>query len=350
MPVSRKPASRRPTQYDVARLAGVSQAAVSQVVNHPTSVSIAADTRQRILRAMEMIGYAPNTLARSLRMGQTLMLGLIFPDSANPFFAEVGRQMEETAFELGYSVILCNTGGSPEKERFYTESLARKQVDGIIFVAGGSQADCLHMLLEWGMPVVVVDRDLPECAVDAVLLDNYAGGMAVAAHLIDLGHRSFGCITGPSEVNPSAERVAGFKNALRAHALGIEPRWIKPGDFRLESGWRRAMELLAAPLRPTAIFACNDLMAVGVLRAAAELRLKVPGDLSVVGFDNIELASYTAPPLTTVAQPREEIGARAVNMLIDRIKEREREPRRELLKAVLIARGSSAPPEGGEKS
>ena len=345
--MSKKPSSRRPTQYDVARLAGVSQATVSQVLNNPTANAFPEETRRRIFHAMEIVGYEPNVLARSLRIGETHMLGVIFPDSANPFFAEVGRHIENMAFDQGYSVILCNTEGNLERERYYADLLSRKQVDGIIFVAGGNQADCLYLLLERNMPVVVVDRDLPDCAVDAVLLDNFYGGSLAAQYLFDLGHRRVGCITGPSNVNPSAERVAGFRSILGEHGLAIEEGWIKQGDFQLESGWRRAHEILGAPDRPSAIFACNDLIAVGVLRAAAELKLRVPGDLSLVGFDNIELASYTAPPLTTIAQPTIEIGTKSVTMLIERIKNREREPRRELLASSLVVRSSTAPIEGG---
>lgn len=341
---------RRPTQYDVARLAGVSQAAVSQVLNNSASASIPEETRQRIWKAVEIVGYQPNVLARSLRVGKTHMLGLIFPDSANPFFAEIGKHMENLAYTMGYSVILCNTGGDPERERFYADSLSRKQVDGIIFVAGGNRADCLALLLERDIPVVVVDRDLPDCSVDTVLLDNFHGGLLAVRHLLDLGHRRIGCITGPSNVNPSADRVSAYRVGLKERNIDVDEMLIRQGDFQMRSGWERALELLSLPERPTAIFACNDLMAIGVLRAAAEHNLSVPDDLSVVGFDNIELSSYTAPPLTTVAQPTNEIGVKAVTLLLERIKDHEREPRRELLEASLIVRGSSGLVKGGSGS
>lgn len=346
--MSKKFSGRRPTQYDVARLAGVSQASVSKVLNDSVPTSIPVETRQRILHAVETVGYQPNVLARSLRMGKTHMLGLIFPDSANPFFAEIGRHIENLAYDQGYSLILCNTGGSPQRELFYAENLSRKQVDGIIFVAGGNQADSLALLSEHGIPVVVVDRDLSDCVVDTVLLDNFSGGYLAARHLLELGHQKIGCITGPSYVNPSAERVSGFKAALFESGLQADDRNIRQGDFQLESGWKRVYELLDKPERPTAIFACNDLMAVGALRAAAELKLSVPGELSIVGFDNIELASYSTPPLTTIAQPTRKIGIRAVTMLVERIKDHDREPRRERLDATLIIRCSSARLEGGE--
>jgi len=333
--------SRRPTQYDVARLAGVSQSAVSKVLNDPASASIPAETRQRILKAVEIVGYQPNVLARSLRVGKTHMLGLIVPDSANPFFAELGKHMEEAAYRQGYSVILCNTGGDPDRESFYTDTLLRQQVDGVIFVAGGNQANCLNQALERQIPVVVVDRDLPDCAVDTVLLDNFQGGLLATRHLLALGHRRIGCIAGPSNVTPSAERVLGYKAALGEYGIAVDDALIRQGNFQLESGWKRAHEILGQAPRPTALFACNDLMAVGALRAAAELGLSVPRDLSVVGFDNIELASYTAPPLTTVAQPTDEIGVKAVTLLIERIQDRTLKPRSERLDAALIIREST---------
>ncbi len=333
---------RRPTQYDVARLAGVSQVAVSKVLNNSPSIYLPEETRRRILRAMDTVGYKPNVLARSLRMGKTHTLGLILPDSSNPFFAEIGKHIEARAFSLGYSLIICNTEGDPAREQFYSEVLYCKQVDGIIFVSSGNQPDCLRSLLDYGLPLVVVDRELPGCVVDVVMLDNFQGGYLAAQHLISLGHRKIACITGPSNVNPSSERVSGFKTALEENGIGFNHGRLRQADLRMESGWRLAYDLFNQPDPPTAIFACNDLMALGVLRAAAESGLRVPHDLSVVGFDNIALSSYTTPPLTTIAQPTDQISMRTIDLLMERIKSKEKDPARELLPAALIVRASSA--------
>ncbi len=340
--------NHRPTQNDVAQRAGVSQATVSLVLNKVSGSHIPEETRLRVLKAIDELGYRPNTLASSLRLGKTQTLGLILPDIANPFFAEVSRSIESAAFEQNYNLILCNTEGDIERELLYVDVLCNRQVDGIIFVAVGDQADSLQRVLCKNIPVVMIDRDLTGTEVDAVLTDNRLGGFQATQHLIDLGHHRIGCIAGPSDVNPSAERLSGFKAALNKNGLLVDEGMIKRGDFQLESGWKRAFEILDQQERPTAIFACNDLMALGVLRAAAVLKLSVPDNLSIVGFDNINLASYSTPPLTTIAQPTNEIGARAVTMLVERMKDHEREPRRERLDTTLIIRGSSARVEGGE--
>jgi len=326
-----------PTIRQVAEKARVSPTTVSHVINNTRFVS--KDVQRRVRAAMDELGYRPNALARSLRRGETHTLGLVLPDSANPFFAEVGRCIESAAFELGYSVILCNTEGDSAKEHLYLDVLSKKQVDGVIFVATGHQADALRVLLRQ-MPVVVVDRDLPDVEVDAVLADNRRGGYLATQHLVDLGHRRIGCIAGPSNVTPSAQRVTGYREALFEANLPVDESLILRGDFHPESGWAAARNLLSRPDAPTALFACNDLMAIGVMRAAAETGRRVPADLAIVGFDDIELATYTIPPLTTIGQPKMEMGRAAVKLLVDRICDRARPLHRELLPTQLVVRGS----------
>ncbi len=326
------------TIREVAARAGVSPTTVSHVVNNTRYVS--AELRARVLAAMDELGYRPNALARSLRRGETHTLGLILPDSANPFFAEIGRSIEASAFSLGYNVILCNTEGDLSKESLYVDVLLEKQVDGMIFVAAGDRSDALQVVLQQELPIVVVDRDLAGVQLDTVLNDNHQGGYLATRHLINLGHQRIGCISGPSHLTPSAQRVTGYKQALSEAGLTIDASLILRGDFHPQSGREAALELLAYPNRPSAILACNDLMAMGVLRAAAECGLEVPRHLAVVGYDDIELASYTNPPLTTIRQPKREIGRRAVEMLIERINDRNLPPRRALYPATLIVRGS----------
>lgn len=331
-----------PTMRQVAERAGVSPTTVSHVINQTRFVSAA--TQQRVLVAMKELGYRPNILARSLRRGETHTLGLILPDSANPFFAEIGRKIEEAAFKENYSVILCNTEGDTAKELWYVDVLGKKQVDGIIFVGTGDQADSLLLLFDQEIPLVLVDRDLPEVEVDAVLTDNLLGGQQATSHLIDLGHRRIGCITGPSHLTPSAQRVTGYRHALEDAGLPVDEGLIKRGDFHPESGHTAALSLIALANAPTAIFVCNDLMAIGVLFAAAEVGRRVPEDLSVVGFDDIELASYTIPSLTTISQPKSQIGRTAVKLLIERIADKSRPVQRVLLSTSLIQRRSSGGP------
>lgn len=330
-----------PTITEVARKAGVSSTTVSHVLNNTRFVS--EGVRTRVLEAMSELGYQPNALARSLRRGETKTIGLILPDSANQFFAEMGRAIEDAAFDNGYSVVLCNTEGDPAREQVYTDVLSKKQVDGMIFVASGVENGVKSALEGSRLPLVMVDRELNIINADTVLTDNYQGGKLATHYLLDLGHTHIGCISGPSQVNPSAERVTGYSDAMREAGLQFEQELICRGDFHPESGYRCAMRLLRLPDRPTALFVCNDLMAIGVLRAAAELGLRVPDDLSVIGFDNIELAAYTHPPLTTVAQPKQKAGQLAVDLLLERIAEQTLQARRVVLHADLVIRQSAGP-------
>lgn len=327
------------TITDVAERAGVSTTTVSHVINRSRHVS--DETRRRVEEAMAALHYRPNSLARSLRQGQSQTLGLIIPDSANPFFAEIGRTIEMSAFALGYSVIFCNTEGNLEREKFYTEVLEKKQVDGMIFVAAAENTEALRGLLVRGMPVVVIDRDLPDVETDTVLTNNRQGGYLATRHLLAHGHRRIACIGGPVNVHVTIQRVIGYRNALQEAGLPVDEQLIRYGDFHPESGRSLAAALLSSGEPPNGIFACNDLMALGVLRAAAERSLRLPQDLAVVGFDDIELSAFMSPALSTIAQPKAELGRRAVEMLIERIRDRTRPPRREILPMRLIARESS---------
>jgi LacI family transcriptional regulator len=330
---------------DVAERAGVSVTTVSHVINETRPVS--DELRQRVLAAIDELGYQPNVLARSLRRGETHTIGMIVPDSANPFFAELARGIEDTSFEHGYNLILCNSDGDLDKELIYADVLTEKQVDGILFVAAGLSTDHIRALQERRIPVVIVDREIPDVSVDQVLTDNAGGGWLATRHLLELGHRCIGCITGPSDVTPSAERVIGYRQALSEGGIPVDEVLIVKGDFQYESGYRAARQLLARDDPPTAIFACNDLMAVGAISAAVEMGRQVPVNLSVVGFDDVRLASFANPPLTTIVQPKYEMGVLATTMLLERMRNHDIPPRRRLLDTSLLIRQSTAPPEAG---
>jgi LacI family transcriptional regulator len=328
---------------DVAERAAVSVTTVSHVINQTRPVS--EDLQERVHQAMRELGYQPNALARSLRRRETYIIGLILPDSADPFFAEVARGIEDTCFERGYSIILCNSDSEFSKELLYTNLLAEKQVDGLLFLgAGHLGSEHIHSLQARQMPVVVVDRHIPGAVVDTVLVDNAHGGWLATHHLVELGHRRIGCLTGPSHLSLSAERVTGYRQALAETGCPIDDTLILKGDFQYESGYRAASYLLSLEKPPTAIFACNDLMAIGVINAGFELGRPVPGQLSVVGFDDIRLAAFTNPPLTTVAQPKYKSGVLATELLLERIQRDDIPPRRQLLETQLVVRRSTAPP------
>jgi len=324
---------------DVAQRAGVSISTVSHVVNETRHVS--DELRGRVLAAIRELGYQPNTLARSLRRGKTHTIGMIIPDNANPFFAEVARGVEDTSFELGYSVILCNSDGDLHKELMYTSVLAEKRVDGIIFVAAGVSTEHIRALKAQRIPLVVVDRDIPGVAVDSVLTDNARGGELATRHLLELGHRRIGCIAGPSDVTPSADRVAGYRQVLEEFGLPVDERLIVKGDFQYETGCRAMHSLLTLDNPPTAVFACNDMMAIGAIWEAFELRRHVPDEVSVVGFDDVRLASLTNPPLTTVAQPKYEMGALVTKLLVERMRDLDMPARRRVLDVSIMVRQST---------
>ncbi len=328
-----------PTIREVASRAGVSPTTVSHVINNTRFVS--AEARQRVLDAMAELNYRPNVLARSLRRGETRTLGLILPDSANPFFAEIARAIEDAAFSAGYNVILGNSENELAKEQVYVDVLVNKQVDGLIFVATGDHSPSLEHLTRNGLPVVVVDRRLSNLDVDTVLTDNLQGGLSAARYLLNLGHRRIACITGPSNLTPSAERVIGYRRALEEHGLPVEENLIRKGDFHPRSGYHAAVELIRSQPPPTAIFICNDMMAIGALRALSEAGLRVPQDCSLIGFDDIELASFITPPLTTIRQDKAALAEAAVTLLLERIAEPDLPARTRILPTQLIERLST---------
>lgn len=300
---------RKVTIRDIALHANVSTATVSHVFNNTRYVS--PEIRDRVLRVSKELAYVPNSVARSLRSGKTRTIGLVLPDSGNPFFAEIGRHIEENAFAKGYNVIIGNTEGDPEKESFYLDTLVQKKVDGIIFVSTGTSSTSIRQLCDLRIPVVIADREVEavDCIenVVVVLTDNFRGGVIAVEHLIGLGHRKIGCISGPSISTPSSLRTTGYRAAMQDAGLPVDERWVTPGDFSCQSGYAAARQLLERENPPTAIFCCNDMMAIGAIRAAADLGLSVPRDVSIVGFDDIALSAFMNPALTTVHQPIKEM-------------------------------------------
>ncbi len=324
---------------DVAEKAGVSVSTVSHVVNETRFVS--AETRVRVLSAMDDLNYQPNKLASSLRRKdkRTQTLGLLVPDSLNPFFTEALRGVEDACFKANYNVFLCNSENQPKKELEYLEDLIGKQIDGIILISTGTQ-DSIELLNQNNITPVLVDRELGHNKCDSVMLENELGGQIAAQYLIDLGHQRIGCITGPSFLTPSAKRVLGYRKSLQDAGIPIDEAMIVQGDFRPQSGYSGMNTLLALPDPPTAVFACNDMMAIGAMHAIHEANLQIPNDISIIGFDDIMFASYTMPPLTTVAQPSYEMGLIAAEILINRLSDSRSQPRQEILSPTLVIRES----------
>ncbi len=326
------------TLKDVAKRAGVSTATVSHVINETRFVS--DELKARVHQAMEELNYHPNAIARSLRRSKTHNIGMIVPDISYPFLAEVARGVENAGFELGYNVILCDSDGDLEMEANYIELLREKKVDGIVFVATGESSSHVQALVEQGMPVVICDRELPGVEVDTVIADNVGSGYQATEHLIGLGHSRIGCIAGPQTLEISNKRARGCKGALEQHSIPWREEWITRGDFRSRGGYEAMRELLALDEPPTAVFACNDLMAIGAICAASQKKLRIPQDIAIIGCDDIASASFTNPSLTTVAQPKHEMGAAAVEMLVERIRDKSKPTTRRLLPTELVLRDS----------
>lgn len=326
------------TIRDVAKAANVSISTISHVINETRYVS--PDTRERVLAAMKQLNYQHNRVASSLRNRKTYTIGVLLPNSANPYFAEILAGIEAACFEQDYHIIMGNANDDPEREQSYLKVLLSRQVDGILLISTGAFDDSIHLLRENKTPVVMVDRSTELAAVDEIFTDNQGGGRQATAYLLGLGHRVIGCVTGPSFLTPSAARVQGYRDAFAAAGIARDESWIVTGDFQHESGYQAAQKLLALPNRPTAIFACNDLMAIGVVAALQDAGLRVPGDVSVIGYDDIPLASYYNPRLTTIAQPARDLGHLAVERLFERFDDPDVPTRRDMLPVSLVERDS----------
>lgn len=328
---------------DVAERADVSTTTVSHVINNTRYVH--PDSRQRVLEAMDALGYQPNALARSLRRSQTFSIAVIVPDSADHFFTEVIRGIEDVSFEQGYTITLCNSDGDLEKERRYTDLLTGKRVDGILFFAASNQSqEHVRILQERQFPLVVVDRQVPGVEADTVIIDNQLGGQMATQHLLALGHRRIACISGPSDLLISEGRLNGYRLALAEHNIPLNETFVKiVEEYHYQAGFEAAQELLSLETPPTAIFAFNDILAVSIINAAAKMGLQLPADLSVIGFDDLRLASYVYPALTTIAQPKYDLGVVATTMLLERIADHDLPPRTRLLELELLERESTAP-------
>ena len=343
-PSRRDGAERVVTIQDVATRSGVSISTVSRVVTGTVAVEPA--TAERVREAITALGYRPNLLARSFRRRVTQTIGLLVPDNSNPFFAEVARTIEDAGFAEGYSVVLCNSDLSAVKQETYIDVLLAKRVDGLILASTGliptvDRDAAVGRIVDAGVPCVVVDRDLGEMPVDQVLVGNDQGGYLAAEHLIDLGHRHIACLAGPSDVTPSAGRIAGFRRALADTGLDVAAEGLMRGNGRPDGGAAAMQQLLERDSDVTAVFAFNDQMAIGVIGALQRAGLRVPEDISVVGFDDIPQSAAIFPALTTVAQPIAEMGTTGVRLLLDRIARCNAPRQRVQLATWLIVREST---------
>lgn len=322
---------------DVARLAGTSPAVVSYVLNGGPR-GVAPETKARVLAAIEQLGYRPNGIARSLRMNRTMTLGLVVPDNANPFFAELARAIEEASYAQGYTLLIGNAAEDDQRQSSYVRTFLARQVDGLFLVPAHGPVGCLDDLRRSKTPWVSLDRQIPGAGAPAVLVDNRGGAYAATRHLLEHGRRRIACLAGPRDVLPAHDRVAGWRDALAEE--GIRPNAMKVwhAPFGRHAGYRAALEILSTNDRPDAVFAASDEQALGVLRAVAHLGLRCPDDVALAAFDGIPATAYSIPALTTMSQPFADLGRAALTHLLDQMNG-ESGPA-EVLPVSLVTRGS----------
>ncbi|PZE21658.1 LacI family DNA-binding transcriptional regulator [Paenibacillus xerothermodurans] len=333
----------RATIYDVAREAGVSIAAVSQVLNGKGKIS--EERRNEIFRVMAKLNFQPSVIAAALTGKKTYTLGLLVPDISNPFFAEIARAVEDQVHGLGYSLMICSTDNKDDRLERYLTLLQQKSVDAVIIGTGIQDTQMLAPLLSKGMPTAMIARETPNMDVTTVVANDFAGGAAAARHLLALGHTHIAVVAERSRVRSSLERIRGVRHTLVEAGLSLPDDLVKySGDALIKDGKYKAMELLQCEEAPTAIFCCNDLLAIGALQAAKDLSIRVPEDLSIVGFDNTILAAVADPPLTTVAQPTDVMCKTVVELLMQQLKHQSPVNRRIVLEPELVARQSTSAP------
>ncbi|GGM14457.1 LacI family DNA-binding transcriptional regulator [Deinococcus aerophilus] len=334
------------TLQDIAAQAGVSKMTVSKVLNGQPGISEA--TRARVLTTAQKLGYRANAAARTLATGRSDTLGVLVPSLGTQYVSEVVRGADHAATALGLDLLISTTQERPGREGHNVSRLSGGLVDALLIVLPYALHDYAPALLDASLPVVVVGNESPGQPLALVDTDHMAGARLAAGHLLDLGHRRIAFVTGRPDVQASAERLRGYGEALRGAGLPVDERLIVDGDYTQPGGFHATRTLLARldagglPL-PTAVFAANDVSAFGVIEALRDHGLRVPGDVSVIGFDDIPQASQVHPPLTTVRQPLPEMGEVAARMLIARLRGGPAPPPRTVLPPTLVLRASTAP-------
>jgi DNA-binding LacI/PurR family transcriptional regulator len=325
---------------DIAKVANVSYSTVSRAL--ADSPRVKPETREKIKCLAAEMKYSPSALARSLVTRRTRTIGLVATTMTDLFQAEVIDVIEETALDQGYSVILTHSGVESEREQEELQALRERRVDGVILISVRANADYAAILSGMGVPVVFINNDYAQ----SVRVDNLNGAVQAVRHLLDLGHRRIAYIAGPSQEWDNVERRSGYERALRERGLVPDPVLMAPGDSRPEGGTQAMRELLGLAAPPTAVFCYNDATALGAMRAIHAEGFRVPRDVSVVGFDDIDLAAHFNPPLTTFAQPKRDMGLMAVRLMM-RMLAGERIDGDGVLPGSLIIRESTMPPRAG---
>jgi LacI family repressor for deo operon, udp, cdd, tsx, nupC, and nupG len=322
---------------DVAKLANVSPATVSRVLSHPDLVS--KETREKVLNVINQVNYKPHIVARQFRTKETKIILVVVPDITSAFFSRVLRGIEHVAVNNGYQVILGDTENDTEREREYINLLLQKQADGMVLLTARIDKTKLEEISNH-FPMVLACEYMDGLNVPTVSIDNISSARKATEHLIRLGHTKIAHITGPINVILSRDRMRGYQQAMMSHEIEIDSVYIQEGDLTFESGYNQMLKLLALETPPTAVFAFNDELAMGAIKAAKDSGLNVPEDLAVVGFDNIQMSSVHEPKLTTINQPKYEIGKKAMELLLQLINGESIHKKKIVMKDELVIRES----------
>ncbi|MGP9421288.1 DNA-binding transcriptional regulator CytR [Ewingella allii] len=331
------------TMKDVAEMAGVSTATVSRALMNPEKVS--APTRQKVEQAVLAVGYSPHALSRNLKRNESRTILVIVPDICDPYFADVIQGIERTAAEHGYLVLIGDCAQQNQQEKTFINLIITKQIDGMLLLGSDLPFDASKEEQRNLPPMVMANEFAPELELPTVHIDNLTAAYEAVHYLIGLGHQRIGCITGPDQMPLCQYRTQGYIQALRRSGLNVEADYSAKGDFSYESGALALIDLMSQPVPPTAIFCHNDVMAIGAMFQAKKMGLRIPEDLSVVGFDDIKQSQYFDPPLTTVAQPRFQLGRQAMLLLLEQLNGHSVQSGSRLLESELVIRGSTAAPK-----
>jgi LacI family repressor for deo operon, udp, cdd, tsx, nupC, and nupG len=325
------------TIFDVAQRAGVSKSTVSRVLTNSSRVDL--ETKQRVLEAVKALDYQPSRAAQTLRNKKTKLIAVLVPRIANQFFASLLEGMEREAVKHDYQVVLCNTEGDSQKELKFLKMLEHHQFDGMAFTAFRSPIDSIVQYTSFG-PIILVEEYTQDNLLPTVTINHQAAAYQATEHLIKLGHQSLGMINGPIESVISQDREKGFRQALEDYNLRVNEKWLVYDSFGIEQGKLYLQKLGRTGFYPTAVFAGNDELAVGVIQQAKAQGLNVPHDLAIVGFDDQEIATVIEPQLTTVRQPIEQLGEQAMALLIDALQGKQTYSDKLILDTQLIIRAS----------
>jgi LacI family transcriptional regulator len=334
------------TLRDVARVAGVHPATVSRALNEETRALVNEETARRVLKAAEKLGYQPNPIARGLKTNRSYTIGVLIPDLTNPLFPPILRGIEDSLETAGYTPLTANTDNDPERELLDSQTMRARQVDGIIAATARRDHRLHDALLEAGIEVVLVNRRQQELPVSSATADDRMGMRLSVEHLLSLGHTKIAHLAGPLDYSTGLDRHESFHETMRTAGLRPDPKLVLVAEAFTESeGSRLCGQLLAEGREFTAVAAANDLLALGCYDVFAEQGVRCPGDISVVGFNDMPFAARFQPPLTTIHIPHYEIGKAAAELMLERLQHSDAEPREIRLEPSLVVRGSTAPPK-----